>query len=208
MCNKAVISQHRSGIITRQFEQQMLFHGRGVLSPAALSANHAKVCEAHLAQMVTVSNILPGQTILVLFRRNGYFTFTVSFLLWKTELNRILFSSRWLKTLNYLSLWKSIWQGGKSKTLVRKVTFPSVPQHKAKAKMQAHRNFYVAFFWNLKALYKSIVSAYLCQFHTYHDLADYLYSKAHLSKGPTFLDGLFKGFIALCISKEAYILYM
>lgn len=50
MCNKAVISQHRSGIIPRQFEQQMPFHGHGVLCPAPLSANHAhaKVCEAHL----------------------------------------------------------------------------------------------------------------------------------------------------------------
>lgn len=56
-----------------------------------------------------------------------------------------------------------------------------------------------------KALYKSIVSVYLCQLHTRHDLADDLYSKARLSKAPTCLDGLFKGFIALCISKEAYI---
>lgn len=59
-----------------------------------------------------------------------------------------------------------------------------------------------------KALYKSIVSVYLCQLHTRHDLADDLYSKARLSKAPTCLDGLFKGFIALCISKEAYILCM
>lgn len=94
------------------------------------------------------------------------------------------------------------------------MSFPSVPQHRAKAKRRPTEISTLNFLEILKlnksqkALYKSVVSAYLCQLHTCHDLADNLYSKARLSKGPTFLDGLFKGFIALCISKEAYILYM
>lgn len=57
--------------------------------------------------------------------------------------------------------------------LVRIVCFPSLPRHKAKAKMEPHRNFNIEFSFAIlmlnksqKVLYKSVVYALLSSIQT------------------------------------------
>lgn len=192
----------------------MLFHGHSVLCPAPLSANHAKVCEAHLGSNGHCHKHPPWTNNTCSFQKRWLFYLYCFFSIMKDRVKQNLIFLQRMENFKLSQSLKIYLSGRKKQNLSEKGELSLGPSTEPKQKRRPTEISTLNFFEILKlhksqkALYKSVVSAYLCQFHTYHDLADYLYSKARLSKGLTFLDGLFKGFIALCISKEAYILYI